>query len=395
MTKPAIDTRTRTAIIIAILLPIFMGVSLWWVNNVHEAARLSDFAQYWQGGRMILDGSDVYNSDEWLATRAIYGTRLGSEPTYQYPLPFAIILAPLSLLTVTQAFILWMFFEQVAILTSILLLFTFYPRRSALWELLALVAVFLFRPTFIVIFGGQIAAGILFFITLAAYLFNREQWFYGGLVASLAILKPSLGAPFLILLGTWLLSKKQWSALAGIILGALLLYGIGALYNFHWALDYLNVGSYNFNKYYAMQVTLWSVAGLLFYNSGPWKLIIGLLAISMVLLLTVYFLRNKNIAETPFLVIAVLTATTLLVAPYSWNYEQILLAVPIIYILAAVAAAYGDWLAALCSLFIVGLAVVLVLIAYRLEHDVWSVLISVVVWVIVLFLSRFHPVVNA
>jgi hypothetical protein len=259
--------------------------------------------------------------------------------------------------------------------------------------LVALTAIFLFRPTFIVIFGGQIAAGMLFFITLSIYLFKQERWFYGGLAASLTILKPSLGAPFLILLGAWLLSKKRWHALAGITAGALALYGLGALYNFHWAFDYLGVGSYNFNKYYARQTTLWSVAGLLFYSK--WALIAGILGIGTVLALTVYFLRKNKIAETPLSVVAVLTATTLLVAPYSWNYDQVLLTVPMIYILAAVADVYGDWLAALFSMFIVGLAVVMVAIAYRLEHDVWSVLIPVIVWVAVLSLSKIRPTPNA
>lgn len=336
---------------------------------------------------MIFSGQNVYDSQEWLTERALLGTALHSEPMLQYPLPFAILVAPLSLLPVKHAFALWMFIGELAILFSIFILFSFYPERSMLFELLAIASVFLFRPTFYVLFSGQILAELLLFITLSIHLFNREKWFWGGLIVSLTTLKPSLGVPLLILIGIWLLSKKRWAAMAGIASGGIFLWGIGALYNPHWVTDYLAIGRYSFDKYFGMQTTLWGLAGLIF-KASTWKIIAGVVGTCIVLAATGYFAADKKYREYPFLLIATLIPTTLLIAPYSWDYEQFLLAIPILYILITLSSAHGEKKAALFSLSIISFAILMVLIAYTQGHDVWSFLVSGVVWIMILFLPR-------
>jgi hypothetical protein len=392
MTRPADNAKIRAAIIFAVLIAIFLTVGLRSEKRID--ARRRDYANYWQAGHMILAGQDVYNAQVWTAERSLHQTALHSETTFQYPLPFAIFMAPLSLLDVGRAFTLWILFEEISILISIFVLFTFYPKRSMFFELLALATIYLFRPTLIVVSSGQIVAVILLVVTLAAYLFSREKWLYGGMIASLAALKPSLGVPFLILTGIWLLSKKRWTALIGMAAGAVLLYGVGALYNSHWAVDYLAVGRYNFDRYYGRQTTLWGVTGLLFKNS-QWNIAAGVAGACLVLAVTGYFLAGKNIKDDPFRVMAVCVSTTLLVAPYSWAYEQLLLTLPIIYILIVLATCHGEKKTALFSLFIVIFAVALALIARTQGHDVWSVLISGSVWSALLWLPGFHPVSGA
>jgi hypothetical protein len=392
MIKPTNNTKVRIVIIFTVLIPIFLAISLWSEKSIDAHSR--DFAAYWQAGHMILSGQDVYNSQEWVTERSLQGTAPHSEPTFQYPLPFAILMSPLGLLSVGVAFVLWMLIGEIAILISIFILFTFYPKRSMLFELLVIASAFLFRPTFYVIFSGQVLTEILLFITLSTYLFSKEKWLYGGLIASLTILKPSLGVPFLILIGIWLILKKRWAAITGIASGGLLLWGVGTLYNSHWVMDFLTIGRYSFDKYYGMQTTVWGVAGLIL-KASKWKVATGIVGVCVVLAITGYFVMDKKVKDNPFRIIATLIPAILLIAPYSWNYEQILLIIPIVYILIILSSSHGEMKATLFSLSMISFAIIMVLIANTQGHDVWSILVSGVIWTLMLFVPRFYPAIEA
>ena len=130
----------QTVFNFVILCPIFLVFSLLlsrWFDG-----HLQDFAAYWQAGHMILSGQNVYDSAQWVAVRQREGTAFHSEPTFQYPLPLAILFSLLALLPIQSAYILWMFFAQVAVLASITLLLNFYPARSGYLEMLAITGIF-------------------------------------------------------------------------------------------------------------------------------------------------------------------------------------------------------------------------------------------------------------
>ena len=379
MMEPLHNTKIRAAIIIAVFLPVFVVVNLWFEKKYDSY--LMDFAAYWQAGHMTLFGQNIYNNQEWVAERSLLGTAPYSE-TFQYPLAFAMLLAPLSLLTLDQAFMLWRFIGEFAILTSLLILFTFFPKRSMFFELLAIITAFLFPPTFLVLRGGQLAPVLLLFIALSIYFFSREKWLYGGLIVSLMLLKPSLGVPFLALTSIWLFSKKQWLALAGIAFGALLLYGVGALYNSHWVLEYLSIGKYTFDKYNGWQITLWSLAGV-FFKSTAWQIAAGIVGVCVVLLIAGTFLIGKNnIESNPFRVAVIFLPVTLLIAPYAWNYEQALLVIPVVYILMTLSSVYGDAKSALFSLSVISLSFIMILVSnsHGWGNDAWCILVTVFVW---------------
>ena len=256
-----------------------------------------------------------------------------------------------------------------------------------IFEILVIVSVFVFRPTFFVIFSGQILAEILLFITLSSYVFSKEKWLYGGLIASLTTLKPSLGVPFLILLSIWLISKKRWKSITGIVAGGIILWGIGAIYNSHWVNEFLKTGSYILDKYIGMQTTVWGLSGLIIKASN-WRVATGFVGICIVLAITGYFVFNNKTKDNPFLQIATLIPTTLLIAPYSWNYDQFLLIIPIFYILLILSSTHGDMKAALFSLSIISFTIFIFLIASILGHDVWSVLVSGLIWILMLLIPR-------
>jgi hypothetical protein len=376
--------RMRRIVLIVIILPIFVGVSFFATQTID--AHKKDFAAYWQAGHMILTGQNIYNPQEWDMVRSIYKTAFHSEPTFQYPLPFAIFMAPLALFFVQDAYTLWVFFALVAILASILILSGFYPDRSMYLELAAVAGIFLFRPVFIVIFNGQILPPLLFSVALAIFFFRKEKWFIGGFILTILGLKPSIGIPILVLVGFWLIIKKRWTALAGMGIGAILLFLIGALYNPHWVIDYLSIGQNSFSKYNGLQATLWGLAGMTFQENS-WKLLIGAILACGTLALEGYFLARKKVCDEPFAAMATILPAGLLAAPYSWAYDQILLIVSMIYILICIAKRWGDLKAILYITGILIFTIMLVFLADYLGRDVWSLLIAVVLWISTLYFA--------
>lgn len=379
------EQKKRIGFVFVILIPIFILVSVF-SSKIYDAHK-QDFAAYWQAGHMILAGQDVYNSSEWIAERELRGTALHSEPTFHYPLPFAVLFSPLALLSVQSAYTIWLFFEQVAILISILVLLSFCPARTGYLELFTIAGIFLFRPSFSVILNGQILSLLLLFVCVSILLFHNQRWFWGGFALSLLALKPSIGIPILAFAGLWLLAKKQWSGILGIALGCTALLLIGMLIDPNWPIDYVSVSGDSFSKYFGLHPTLWGAVDKIFIQDRR-SLIAGTIISIVILVIEVYVLNGKRFSSEPLDAFAVIIPAGLLIAPYSWSYDQILLAIPLIYLMSRIAPSRGNGMAVLFLFGIVALSICLVLIAYVIHHDVLSFLNSFVVWIFVL---RFIP----
>lgn len=348
-------------------------------------ARKQDFAAYWQAGHMILSGQDIYNSSEWIAERERRGTALHSEPTFHYPLPFAVLFSPLALFPIESAYTLWLFFGQIAILTSILILLSFYPARTGYFELFTIAGIFLFRPSFSVIFNGQILSVLLIFVCVSILLFHNQDWFWGGLALSLLSLKPSIGLPILALTGLWLFAQKKWRGILGIALGCITLLLAGMLIDPNWPIEYMRVSGDSFSKYFGLHPTMWGAVDKIFVQDSI-SLVAGTVFSVVILLIEVYVLNKKGLDNAPIEAFASILPAGLLIAPYSWSYDQILLAVPLIYLMIRIAFSRGNRMAGLFLFGIVTLSIVLVFAAHVIRHDVWSFLNSFIVWMFILFL---------
>ena len=377
------EQKKRIGFIFVILIPIFILVSVF-SSKIYDA-RKQDFAAYWQAGHMILAGQDVYNSSEWIAERELRGTALHSEPTFHYPLPFAILFSPLALLSVQSAYTIWLFFEQVAILISILVLLSFYAARTGYLELFTIAGVFLLRPSFSVILNGQILSLLLLSVCVSILWFYNKRWLWGGFALSLLALKPSIGLPILAFVGIWMLFRKQWNGILGIALGCVGLLVIGMLVNPNWVIDYINIGGDSFSKYFGLHPTLWGAVDKIFIQDGR-SLVAGATICLVIFSIEVYVLNRMRFSSEPLDAFASILPAGLLIAPYSWSYDQILLVVPIIYLMSRIASSRGNRLAGLFLFGIVGLSIFLVLVAHVLHHDVLSFLNSFVVWIFVLLL---------
>jgi membrane-bound acyltransferase YfiQ involved in biofilm formation len=98
---------------------------------------------------------------------------------------------------------------------------------------------------------------------------------------------------------------------------------------------------------------------------------------------------GKEFDKSPLLAMASILPASLLATPYSWSYDQILLIVPIVFSVLKIWAGWGNAKAVLFLIGIIASAIAFDVVAYLLNRDVWSVLVSAIVWISVLiFASR-------
>jgi hypothetical protein len=377
-----------TIINFVVLGSIFLVVSL--LTQGRYDARLSDFAVYWLAGHMAASGQNVYDSQVWLAERDSQGIALHAEPTFQYPLPFAIFFVPLGLFPVHQAHTIWLFFSQLAVLISIVLLLKFYPARTAYVELLIVGGFFVFRPVFMALEKGQLLPLLLLCVSCSIYLFDRKKWFFGGLLLSLLAIKPSLGVPVLALIGVWLLARKQWVGLLGMSVGSVAFLLVGMMSNPRWLIDYVSIGGHSFNKYYGMHPTLWGAADKIFVANDRSVPVAAGMVLTVFAIQAWLFWKGK-VEDDSMKAFSLILPAGLLIAPYSWAYDQILLIVPIVYVMSRILLSSGSNLSLLFLSGAVLCAIVLVLISHEVLHDVWSFLNSFLIWMFVLYFTIRHP----
>ena len=293
----------------------------------------SDFFQFWLGSRFLLEGKDPTNSLLWEAAHADFGTERIAAPVFLYPLPLAILLAPLSILPLKTAFIIWNFLSATLLLLSIVALLKSgnYAKTKHLL-LPILLANILYRPTTTTFLGGQLSTLFLFFATLAAFLWHREQWFWGGAVLALLALKPSLGFPILTLSILWLIARKYFSALAGIASSGIFLLLISLLIDPNWVSKYLHILTTKLDNEFGTSPTLWgfsSIACGFNHHCIAW---LGGISLVLFLALNIWLLHKWQFAS-PIPALGHLVSISLLITLYLWPYDHILLLISAVYLM--------------------------------------------------------------
>ena len=170
---------------------------------------------------------------------------------------------------------------------------------------------------------------ILFVIVGMAGLWQKGKWFWGGILLGLLVLKPNLGFIIIALLAFWLFLQKHWIALLGTSLSGIFLFAAGMLYNPHWVFEYWQVGSHKLAQTFGGSPTVWGLSALIFHNSPAGILTLGGLGALLVLLVFFAAVLGSGSNREPLTIIALAITVTLLVTPYTWTYDQLLLLIPI------------------------------------------------------------------
>jgi hypothetical protein len=211
--------------ILAWVICIF-SVCLFFVSERQPHAE-RDFVYFYSVGRIASQQSpeQIYNFDLQLRTfQQVY--RLEGDRTYgpsPYPPFVALFFRPFSFLPFETAFHLWQACSVALFCGAMALLAAAFYARQRLAQSLIFAAAFSFAPFLAdTLLAGQLAAIGLFAFSFALFEQAKGRAFRSGIALSLALYKPTL----LLLLLPMLLARRQWRALAGVLVGTAFLFAM-------------------------------------------------------------------------------------------------------------------------------------------------------------------------
>lgn len=347
-----------------------------------------DFFTYWGGGRGLLDRVNLYQPRDWAWVHQNYGSQWLENPVFIYAPPTAVLFAPLAALPIQIASVVWVWLSEIFIVISFLLLTWDLMRlrlaRYAPWWALG---VALSLPVILTMFLGQASALILLLLVLTAVLWEHSFWFAGGLTLGLTVVKPQ---PVLLLLPTlafWLLLRKRWNGLAGLSVA----FGVNLVATFalypNFLSDWLAVATSKVNGVVGRMPTLWGITYDVVGDSRGQMIVAIVLVLLVVLANGIVVWRLQ--ARSPREVMAVGLLFSLVVTPYLWNYDQVLLLLPLFVGLR--------WLERrgapvssimLIPLALAGLELLLLLIAGIRVKDTLSVILPLLLGILLWYAAR-------
>ena len=328
----------------------------------------SDFFQFWLGSRDMSGESDPYNSAEWIKDHQEFGADRIAAPVYLYPLPLAILLAPIGALPLKTAFILWTFLSEAFILISILLLLRTQDFKYSKHLLLPIIlANIIFRPTTTTLLGGQFSAWLLLLATLAAVLWHKEKWFLGGVIIAFLTLKPSVGFPILLFVTLWLIFRKKYTALAGIASTGFSFLVIGLLKDPLWISKYINILNTKLENEFGNSPTIWGFSAMACHFDKGCTAWVGGIILLLFLLLNLW-LFSKWRFSSPILALGHLISISILSTLYLWPYDHLLLIIPIVFTMGILQQKGASYLKVSSIFLLISIASIIIRVATILSH---------------------------
>ena len=360
---------------------VFIVVGFFSANFQYAAALpypfAGDFLQEYVGGWLVLHGDHTrfYDFD--------YARQLEHDPAvtgYQwegdrwfpmiYPPFWYLLVAPLALLPIRLAALLWLAGMIAALTGSLLLLARHFPQRIILpWALPLSV---LFLPSLESLQSGQKASLILLILTATFVLLDRRRPFAAGLVFGLIAFKPQLA----LVIGVALLLKRQWAFVAGSLATVLGLVGLCLIVGVDVSRQYfdlsLRLGDYIQTIGYPVErMHCWYGFVRLLLPDRPLaevKLVTAVLDLATIVALARILWGPLRYGEPAFAVqFSALVLVTLLLSPHLLTYDLTPLLLPMVLLIVTVTqsdaamAQHGrpvGWL--LAALFVLGAASVMI-----------------------------------
>jgi hypothetical protein len=328
----------------------------------------NDFAGFWVGSRMLLDGADPYDFGPFLEMHQRIGSRgLAINPpgtAYGYPLTTALVFAPFALLPVAAAAPLWLATQATLALGALIALSRRLFGPDARRHLPILLGLLLAcQPAWLLAAGGNLGGFLLAIAATSTALLLAGRPAAAGAVAGLLVIKPH---PLLIALPLILLVLRRRDAMRMLIAAAAVAGGIVVLTLLlrpGWIPEFL----VPFSRIGGAAVPRSTLFGLAGAALGPatW---------AVVLVIAGGFLWWARGRPLPY-VIGAAIPISLFSIPYGWSYDHLLLVIPVAVILAAIAREgerYRLAILGLLALVFVLLPWSLYAIAFRRGDESWS-----------------------
>jgi hypothetical protein len=330
------DLKTIIQIVGILITFVALGVIFYlkaMQNYTQQNYTDSNFFKIWLAGHMMWTGENPYNSAQWLGEHNAFGARWQPNEAFLYPLPLALFIAPLGLLTVGQAYFAWQIVSQTIIaLVALWLILHWQEHAQRILFPPLMIFLLFFGPIYLTLQVGSVGPLALAAIALAILLLEHNQPIWAGMMLSLTMLKPPQGLTILILVSIWFLVRHCWKAILGIAIGGTLLLIIGIARDPLWPVKFRSSSFSALNLSLGANSNVFSFAYLACNQIVPCMWIAG--TVVAILILTtggcyLWYYREQLKAWEAFNIIIPLGFISTI---YLWSYDQLTYTIPIIWI---------------------------------------------------------------
>ena len=318
---------------------VLLSISIFFLayTTSTESIANRDYIEYWAAGQQLVHGANPYDANRILADEESAGMH-GTTPIIMFNPPSGLFLTlPLGMFRPKAGYLLWSLFVLGAWLGSIHMIWIMNGRPNRPLHLIG----YFFAPAITCFFLGQMAAFVLLGLTIFLY-FHRTRPMAAGAALVLCALKPHLFLPFGAVLLVWAVARRAYRLLSGAVIALAISSAIPLIFD-------PNI----YRQYAAMSRTsgvkaafIPTVSELLRIAINPNAFWLQFLPAVVGCLWAIWYFRHyRNVWDwnTHGLL---LMPVSLLVAPYAWFFDAIILLPSLLY------AAYRARRSALVVLFL-------------------------------------------
>jgi hypothetical protein len=251
---------------------------------------------------------------------------------YPYPLWTLVIMLPITIWTPRMAVLLWFICNLFMLACSIVLLIRLFEWKGPpVFFLFIVILCGYFLPVLTSIWLGQLTIFLMLILALTAYMFKNQRWRWLGIVLGLSFIKPQVMILLVGFLLLWAIWQHRWQVLIGFSMAMIFLLTISLPFVSNPAqIIGGGIGTHLVN-YIHQTSTLW---GLFFLLGFPgWVALVISLILLAWLAYTWYrlpFSMVRSPARINYL-ISVTIIINLMIVPYSWMHNLVLLLFPLGY----------------------------------------------------------------
>jgi hypothetical protein len=195
-----------------LLYDTYLSSQAW--ENPPELVGTRDLIAFWGGVQVFIKGGNPYNFNQLFEVQKIGLPQLQSEQYFLNP-PWAIpLFLPLMYWPFQVTRLLWSLFNISALLTSTLIIRTWFPSNRPLLPN-ALAATVFFLPAIMMIWFGQLSLFVYLSLVVGFHAYRKKYDFLAGMLWVPLTLKPHLVYLVALYLGYRIISEKRWRVVAG------------------------------------------------------------------------------------------------------------------------------------------------------------------------------------
>jgi hypothetical protein len=341
----------------------------------------SNFTFFWLAGRMVLEGENPYDENQYLAGHETYGIKWQPNKIFPYPLPLAIFCIPLGLLSLPAAYITWQVISLVIVAVTIFTLLNHW-QESAQRRLLVPIfaALFFFGPLYLTLHTGSIGAFALLSVLGTILLLEKDKSLLAGMVLSLTILKPPQGLTILLLAGIWFLARRDWKAIYGVAIGGISLLVIGMIQDPLWLIKFRSASEAVMDRTLGVHSNVWAFAYLACGGKSPCSSFLGGTMGLILLGLSGFFLWKNQAKVTAWEAFNIILPVAFASTVYLWAYDQLPYVIPIVWIIGTLVQRTKSYVHVFIFLIVLDVFSFYALVQQASTHkDLWSLATTVIV----------------